>query len=119
MKKGWRFRAASCNCCARPRVDHSPDRYRRAVVWFEVLSHRVEIEDVEGLSILSLPRYTRHGRVARGSKRLVDLIGATAATIALSPILLMTIILIKLDSKGPVFYKHRPPFGRSMLHGDQ
>ncbi|MCL4310510.1 MAG: sugar transferase [Actinomycetota bacterium] len=72
---------------------------------FEVLSHRVEIEDVEGLPILSLPRYTRHGRIARGSKRLMDLIGATAATIALSPILLMTIILIKLDSKGPVFYK--------------
>ena len=72
---------------------------------FEVLSHRVEIEDVEGLSILSLPRYTRHGRIARGSKRLMDLTGASVVTVVLSPILLVISILIKLDSKGSVFYK--------------
>ena len=72
---------------------------------FEVLSHRVEIEDVEGLPILSLPRYSRHGRLSRLSKRLVDLLVASIATVLLSPILMVTSIAIKLDSKGPVFYK--------------
>ncbi len=72
---------------------------------FEVLSNRIAIEDIEGLSILSLPRYSRHGRTARALKRLMDLAGASVATISLSPVLLVTSILIKLDSGGAVFYK--------------
>lgn len=37
-------------------------------------------------------------------KRLSDVIAATIGLILLSPIILLTIILVKLTSKGPVFY---------------
>lgn len=39
-------------------------------------------------------------------KRILDFILSLIAIIILSPILLVIIIAIKLDSKGPIFYKH-------------
>ncbi len=73
--------------------------------FFEALSAQAEIEDVEGLPILSLPRYSRHGLVMRFAKRLMDLAGATIAVVLLSPVLLLTMLLIKIDSRGPIFYR--------------
>lgn len=73
--------------------------------FFEALSPWVEIEDVEGLPIMSLPRYTRHGRIARLAKRVMDLVGATIVATVLSPLLLFVALLIKLDSPGPLFFK--------------
>jgi len=73
--------------------------------FFEALSNRAEIEDIEGLPILSLPRYARHGLVMRSAKRLIDILGSILVTVILSPILLPVALLIKLDSSGPVFYK--------------
>ncbi len=73
--------------------------------FFEVLSSRVEIEDVEGLPIMSLPHYARHGFFMRTAKRLMDLAGAIVIVTILSPLLLMVATLIKLDSPGPVLFK--------------
>lgn len=73
--------------------------------FFEALSSRVEIEDVEGLPIMSLPRYSRHGLLPRFSKRMLDLLGATLVALFLSPLLLIVTAIIKLDSHGPVFFK--------------
>lgn len=39
-------------------------------------------------------------------KRIVDIVGATIALVFLSPIFLILVIAIKLDSPGPVFYIH-------------
>ena len=75
--------------------------------FLEVLSHRVEIDDVEGLPIMSLPHYSRHGLLMRATKRLMDLIGAAIVTLILSPPLLAVAALIKLDSPGPVFYRQK------------
>lgn len=41
----------------------------------------------------------------RVMKRAVDLVVATLCLIALSPVMLLTAIAIKLDSAGPVFYR--------------
>lgn len=41
------------------------------------------------------------------SKRILDLLSATAVLILFSPVFLIMPILIKLDSPGPVFYKQR------------
>jgi len=73
--------------------------------FFEVLSSRVEIEDVEGLPIMSLPRYSRHGWFSRLIKRTMDLLVSLIAVIILSPILLTVAVLIKLTSPGPVFFR--------------
>lgn len=72
--------------------------------FFEALSARAEIEDIEGLPIMSLPRYSRHGLLMRIAKRLMDLIGASIAVLILSPFLLAAAIAIKIDSRGPIFF---------------
>lgn len=38
------------------------------------------------------------------TKRLIDIIGSTIALIIISPIIIIFIILLKLTSKGPIFY---------------
>lgn len=38
-------------------------------------------------------------------KRVMDLVGASILTVVLSPVMLVTAVLIKRDSKGPVFYR--------------
>ena len=73
--------------------------------FFEALSPRTEFEDVEGLPILSLPRYSRHGSLMKLTKRFIDLAGSIFIAAVLSPLLLLTALLIKLDSSGPVFYR--------------
>lgn len=73
--------------------------------FFEALSPNVEMEDIEGLPVISLPRYARHGGLRRASKRLIDLFIVAMTAILLSPVLLVTAILIKLDSPGPIFFR--------------
>ncbi len=40
-------------------------------------------------------------------KKIIDLLGSIIGLILLSPILIITAIAIKLDSKGPVFFYSR------------
>jgi lipopolysaccharide/colanic/teichoic acid biosynthesis glycosyltransferase len=51
--------------------------------------------------------------VGRRLKRVVDLVLSALAIILLSPVFIITSIIIKLDSPGPVFYRHRR-LGRNM-----
>jgi exopolysaccharide biosynthesis polyprenyl glycosylphosphotransferase len=39
-------------------------------------------------------------------KRSIDILGATTGLVLLSPLLLVIVILVKLDSPGPIFYAH-------------
>jgi exopolysaccharide biosynthesis polyprenyl glycosylphosphotransferase len=48
-------------------------------------------------------------------KRLVDIIGATLGLIALSPLMLLTALIIKLQDGGQVFFRQR----RVGLHGQE
>jgi lipopolysaccharide/colanic/teichoic acid biosynthesis glycosyltransferase len=51
--------------------------------------------------------------VGRRLKRVVDLVLSALAIVILSPVYVVTSIIIKLDSPGPVFYRHRR-LGRNM-----
>jgi Undecaprenyl-phosphate glucose phosphotransferase len=46
-------------------------------------------------------------RVEQTLKRAVDIIGAGIALVMLIPLMVMTAILIKIDSRGPVFFKQK------------
>jgi lipopolysaccharide/colanic/teichoic acid biosynthesis glycosyltransferase len=59
-----------------------------------------------------IARYSLSG-VGRRLKRVVDLVLSGLAIIILSPVYMVTSIIIKLDSPGPVFYRHRR-LGRNM-----
>ena len=51
--------------------------------------------------------------VGRRLKRVVDLVVSVLAIVILSPVYIVASIMIKLDSPGPVFYRHRR-LGRNM-----
>ena len=73
-------------------------------------------EDLEGLPVINI-RYvplTNTGNII--AKRIVDIVGSLAGIIITSPIMLISAILIKVTSTGPVIFKqervglHNKPF---------
>jgi lipopolysaccharide/colanic/teichoic acid biosynthesis glycosyltransferase len=58
-----------------------------------------------GISVLLLPAY---GLLFTAMKRLFDIVASVAGLTLLSPVMLLTALLIRLDSPGPVFFRqHR------------
>ncbi|MGV6993831.1 sugar transferase [Gordonia amicalis] len=70
----------------------------------DVAGPRVMVRPVAGLPLLHIdkPRYEGANRFR---KALVDRVGAALILTCLAPVLVMVAIAIKLDSRGPVFYK--------------
>ena len=71
---------------------------------FDAIGPSVEIDDVEGVTLLGINPPVL-GRSSRVLKRSLDLIGATVLTLFLLPVLVAIAIAIKIDSRGPVFFK--------------
>lgn len=63
------------------------------------------IHAVEGLPLISLSP-VRADRVSLGLKRCIDVLGAAGGLLILAPAFAWIAIRIKLDSPGPVFYRH-------------
>jgi exopolysaccharide biosynthesis polyprenyl glycosylphosphotransferase len=71
---------------------------------FEVVGSSVEFDDIDGVTVLGVRRFGL-GRSSERVKRMMDLFGAALGLIVISPLLLIVAIAIKLDSRGPVFYR--------------
>ena len=68
-----------------------------------VLGRGVEIDDVEGVAVLGInPPWLP--RSSRAIKRALDVASALVVLGLTSPLLVLVAILIKLDSRGPVFF---------------
>ncbi len=70
----------------------------------DVLGSSVEIDDVEGITILGMtpPNLTRSSRLL---KRSMDIVIGSALLILASPLMLVIALAVKLTSAGPVFHK--------------
>jgi exopolysaccharide biosynthesis polyprenyl glycosylphosphotransferase len=71
---------------------------------FEALGPSVEIDDVEGMTVLGvnppvLPRSSRF------LKRTMDIVGAVAVLLLTAPLFAVIALAIKLDSRGPIFFR--------------
>jgi len=71
---------------------------------YEFITLRAEAEMFEGLPIITLQGSPLHGWNLV-MKRLVDVLGATAALLFCSPLFLFIGALIKVTSPGPILYK--------------
>jgi exopolysaccharide biosynthesis polyprenyl glycosylphosphotransferase len=71
---------------------------------FEVVGSSVEFDDIDGVTVLGVRRFGL-GRSSERVKRMMDLIGAGLGLLLLAPLLAAVAIAIKLDSRGPVFYR--------------
>ena len=70
----------------------------------EVVGSSVEFDDLHGVTVMGVRRFDLT-RSSAAFKRAFDLLGASLGLLAISPFLLMIAIAIKLDSRGPVFFR--------------
>jgi exopolysaccharide biosynthesis polyprenyl glycosylphosphotransferase len=71
---------------------------------FEVLGGGVGVHAVEGVSVIGLPPL-RLSRSSELLKRTFDLVVAGTVLAILAPLFAATAVLIRLDSRGPVFFR--------------
>jgi exopolysaccharide biosynthesis polyprenyl glycosylphosphotransferase len=71
---------------------------------FEVIGANVGLHTAEGLPMIGLPPL-RLSRSALLTKRMLDLAVSVTGLLLLSPLLIAIAIGIKLDSRGPVFFR--------------
>jgi exopolysaccharide biosynthesis polyprenyl glycosylphosphotransferase len=71
---------------------------------FSALGPCVEVDDVQGVTVLGInpPVLSCSSRLA---KRALDLAGAGALTMLALPLITVAAIAVKLDSRGPVFFR--------------
>ena len=71
---------------------------------FEVLASRVHLDFVSGVPLLGLGNFPLDHPVNRILKRAMDLVGALVGLLLSAPILLVAAAVIRLESRGPIFY---------------
>jgi len=71
---------------------------------FELVGPRLTVHAVEGLPLLGLPP-NRASRTSRAIKRAIDLVAAGTALLVLAPVFAYIALRIRLDSRGPVFFR--------------
>jgi exopolysaccharide biosynthesis polyprenyl glycosylphosphotransferase len=71
---------------------------------FDALGPSVEIDDVEGVTLLGINPPVL-GRSSRVLKRCLDLVGAAVLSLVLLPLAIAVAAAIKVDSRGPVFFR--------------
>jgi exopolysaccharide biosynthesis polyprenyl glycosylphosphotransferase len=76
----------------------------------EVVGSSSTFDDIDGITLLGVRRYGMTKSSER-LKRCLDFVGAALGLLALAPLITMLAIAIKLDSRGPVFFR-QPRIGR-------
>lgn len=77
--------------------------FRYVADLLEVKVLRNETSEILGVPVVEVKRTTLEGW-GRVTKRIVDIVFSSLLIILFSPVFLATAVLIKLDSKGPVFF---------------
>ena len=71
---------------------------------FEVVGSAVEFDDVDGMTMLGVRRFGL-SRSSRLLKRSFDVVVTLIALTLLAPVILAIALAIRLDSRGPVFFR--------------
>lgn len=72
---------------------------------FSFLTSKVELTSVGGINLLGIQKFPLDNGLHRLAKRLLDITGSVFALSLLSWLFIFLAFLIKLTSKGPIFYK--------------
>ncbi len=70
----------------------------------EVVGSSVEFDDLHGITVMGVRRFSLTRSTAM-VKRAFDLVGASLGLLAALPLMVAIAILIKLDTRGPVFFR--------------
>jgi exopolysaccharide biosynthesis polyprenyl glycosylphosphotransferase len=72
--------------------------------FFETVGSNASVHTVEGVPVIGLPPL-RLSPSSRFLKRTIDIALSLAALVVLAPAFVLVAVLIKLDSRGPVFFR--------------
>jgi exopolysaccharide biosynthesis polyprenyl glycosylphosphotransferase len=72
---------------------------------FEVIGHQVEVDQIEGITMLGLRGFGRT-RSSLALKRAIDIGCAAVGLLLLAPVMVVIAVAVKLTSRGRVFYVH-------------
>jgi len=72
--------------------------------FFDVIGAKVDVHTVEGFPVVGLPP-TQLSRSSHFVKRMLDVFGAGLGILFLSPLFVLIAIAIKVNSRGPVFFR--------------
>jgi lipopolysaccharide/colanic/teichoic acid biosynthesis glycosyltransferase len=64
----------------------------------------VEFDDLHGVTVMGVRRFDLT-RSSAALKRAFDLLGASLGVLAVAPLLILIAVAIKIDSRGPVFFR--------------
>jgi exopolysaccharide biosynthesis polyprenyl glycosylphosphotransferase len=70
----------------------------------EVVGSSVEFDDLHGVTVMGVRRFELT-RSSAAVKRVFDVIGASVGLVAVAPLMALIALAIKLDSRGPVFFR--------------
>lgn len=73
---------------------------------FQLLTLKARIEDLDGFPVISVDEPPMRGMMLI-VKRVVDLAASAFLLILISPFILMTALLVKMTSKGPILYHQK------------
>ncbi|MCC8162508.1 MAG: undecaprenyl-phosphate glucose phosphotransferase [Lachnospiraceae bacterium] len=71
----------------------------------EIIPTRPYAEDLQGLPVINIRHVPLTNTFNMVCKRAMDIVGAVVAIVVFSPIMLVTAILVKSTSRGPLIYK--------------
>jgi exopolysaccharide biosynthesis polyprenyl glycosylphosphotransferase len=80
----------------------------------EVVGSSVEFDDLHGVTLMGVRRFELT-RSSAALKRAFDLVAASIGLLAVAPMMIAAAVAIKLDSRGPVFFR-QPRVGRHGKH---
>ncbi len=70
----------------------------------EVVGSSVEFDDLQGVTVMGVRRFDLT-RSSATLKRAFDLVGASFGLLAISPVMILAAVAIKLDSRGPILFR--------------
>jgi Undecaprenyl-phosphate glucose phosphotransferase len=70
---------------------------------FQLLTLKANIQDLDGFPVITIDDVPIRG-LAQVVKRTTDIVVSALALVILSPLILVVAVLVKLTSRGPVFY---------------
>ncbi|HTU77620.1 MAG TPA: exopolysaccharide biosynthesis polyprenyl glycosylphosphotransferase [Solirubrobacteraceae bacterium] len=70
----------------------------------EVVGSSVEFDDLHGITVMGVRRFELT-RSSAAVKRAFDLVWASVGLLAISPVMIAAAVAIKLDGRGPVFFR--------------
>ena len=80
--------------------------------YYNFISSKPYTEDLNGLPVINIRNVPLTNTFNRVTKRIIDIIGSLVAIILFSPVMIVTAILVKKSSPGPILFKQiRVGFG--------